>query len=444
MKSERTSSRADRFRYRVDEPLNVKIKWEPEAEKLSSKLKEKIQKVVNLEEKPDFISGQRSSIITLDNLIDDFVRSFQNKGHFYRTSEDGFEIGPPQMLIYAGRGHPLIQLYVKKDGNLILEAPPDEPRGPICEESANIVMSAMRDMVKAGMPMVRPYGIGQIEGMKFSVLDSLAQEPETYNPFLKDSGAYRGTYLNKIHDVYCLIIGNPRKDDKRALDQVGEIAMDMEPKKRTHFLADFFGTYARTLTFFFDNEFVLGNPHIDNVSIAEVSNRLQQKAPNRLTTLQGHELVMHDPCLNGEPGYKKEHFTQKQWEGYVLADIANATETLLYFYHNRRNFEEQAKEVDKSKRYMVSRYTRLWEAAQGKKQYNPTKVFFKALLGEGFKELPGNFFDNPTLIDLSSQIKECYEDPNLKLASQLGRTVNYLDFLTIANPLVKLIRERFA
>lgn len=418
-----TLDSAEAYNFHVEKPLDIEITWEPSD--LSTKQKKRIHSIATLAEKPDLILGQRSSMSFIDDM------SVQIKGHIFKEGEDSIDIYPPRMIIFIGYGHPDMQLYGTEDGDIVAKTLQDVPRGPLLEELALQELEQMRDMSKQGLPIVKPYGLGLIKGMEFCIKDSLRQAPSIYSEFRMEDGDYENeAYISKRHKVYCLIINV--KNSKRALVTLTEMMRDMDTSDQRQLLEDFFGAYGRTMAYFFDYRRMLGNPHIDNVSIEEATSALE--APHRLRRFSQYELLMHDPGLNGEKGFKKEHFTQPQWEAYVLCDITNALEILKYLHCGKAYFSE-VKQQYPDRIPLFNRLEHLADIVH-KIDYSPNEAFFIGLLGEERRRLPSDFATNWDIVDVTSQIRGL-----LQLSCRAP--VQIFETLTYNNPLVYVIRGRF-
>ena len=145
-----TLDEARAYDYRTDDPMNVDLRFNSKAH-FPEGLQDRIRRVASLEDKPDTIQGQRSSLVKLNDpwqVKHGFeVQGVQVKGHFFRPSEESLTITPPQMRMYLGRGHPPTLWRFNQQGTLHFEPSADIPSGCMLYENAAIGVGTSEEKV---------------------------------------------------------------------------------------------------------------------------------------------------------------------------------------------------------------------------------------------------------------------------------------------------------
>lgn len=392
------------FDYKVDEPLDVQLKYNPTLS-LPADLDQRLIDVASLKEKPDIVCGQRSSVVQLSGSFpvpNGFqVAAFQIKGHFFRRTEESRTIMPPQMVMYDGRGHPPMLWCFDEAGNIMPKPNQDIPSGPLLYNHARVEFSAVREMHDAGLPVVFPVALGLIKGMEFSVGESLRTHPGSNNPYAEQDKRYNDPeYLVRKHQVGFVIHGLYNTTNDRSFDQVVELARDMDSRGQRDFLEDFFCAYGRALRMIHEAGYIHAYPNADNISLNSVSpERQSRQLPNRLQQFPDYEIVFHD--IAGDTGelIRQADTTRSKFLGHVVLDITNVTETLTAFYHGPEHWVRRCENMPSSLSLIVKKIERLWEVAYNA-ECNPTEGFFRGYLGDNADRLPSGFFEDRMNIEL--------------------------------------------
>lgn len=383
------------FDYEVDDYPRINIDYGPVS---VPHLEERIAAIASLREKPDTISGQRSSLTNLEQpfpTLQGFdVTAIQIKGHFFRDTEESLVIRPPQMLIYTGRGHPE-GFWSLDDKGILRGVPnPDIPSGAIILEDAKLEYAAAKEMLNAGLPVIYPIAVGKFPDLSFCVKDSIMQRPDLFNEFAMLARSYYNMdYASARHDVGFLVHGL-YNDNRRCFESVLDVCSALDNDLKKEFLVDFFSTYGRALRQIHDAGFIHGSPNMDNISLAPVTLARQgKKLPNRLTTFPAYEIVFHD--ITGDRGefIRRKDNTPERWYAHIIWDLSNVTGLLANFYYSAAEWQDVFDATEEKRMSVSQRNHRVCEVVY-ETGYNPAADFFKGYLGKDFGQIPSGYFDH--------------------------------------------------
>lgn len=288
------------------EPTEFEFTWladVPEEEK------RKVEDIASLKEPPIIVSGQRSSIVPSSAVPG--YEGIQIKGHLFREDEEHDRIQSPRTEIYNGRGNPRMHAWVNKQGEIITYQMEPQPKGFMLMSEIRKNMDVIETYRNVGIPIGQTLGFGIHKGDRFVPGDKLEKLEGILNSIPK--------YLYKPQPVGCMLLQNPRSDEKRGHQMLLEICNGLDNQGKHDFMKNFFTSYGMLVRDIVDAGMIYFGLTLDNITIAENDNFFKISP--------GYSIAVHDPGipymmdeLKGpiNTGYTKKGMGKKQWNSNML------------------------------------------------------------------------------------------------------------------------------